>query len=264
MRQILEGGEPRSAQVPFEIEGGAPRKQASLFPEMDSPVGASKSFGTSSAIAPVGFRDVELMQSGYLAQDAFVRQAKRYRKLKEISIEQVAQRIVELQGFAPPGGSLGVAELERVENGTRLLKGAEAELIARALGVTVEWLLGSSFSSNAPEEMKAPPTDAELQAEAKAIERRMADAGTRLNAAHGQYSEAKEREERARTEAQWAQAVLQNAATEQRELERHYQYLLGRIDSLRAAKGEELIIQVHPVYEDDDDDPRFHENTTAS
>jgi transcriptional regulator with XRE-family HTH domain len=208
---------------------------------------------TSAAHPQVGFRDVELIQSGNLAQDTFVRQMKRYRKLKGISLERVAQVVADLQGVAPHGGALGVTELERLENGTRLLKGAEAELIAAALDTSVGWLLGSAFSSDVPDEMKAPPTDDELQAEAKAVERRMADLGMRVNMAQGQYAEAKEREEAARQQAHLAQAILNQAVAEQRDMERQFQYLLGRIDSLRAAKGEELIMQVHPVYEHDEE-----------
>lgn len=215
--------------------------------------GAGAGSVTSTAHPQVGFRDVELIQSGNLAQDTFVRQMKRYRKLKGISLERVAQVVGDLQGVAPPGGALGVNELERLENGTRLLKGAEAELISAALDTTVGWLLGSAFRSDVPDEMKVPPTDGELQAEAKALERRMADLGMRVNMAHGQYAEAKEREEAARQQAHLAQAILNQAVAEQRDMERQYQYLLGRIDSLRAAKGEELIMQVHPVYEHDEE-----------
>lgn len=243
MRRILEGGEPRLAQVPFEADEGGPRMQGWQLPEASGPIDAPGK--------PVGFRDLELMQSGYLAQDAFVRQVKRYRKLKGISIEQVAQGVSEVQGSAPPGGALGVAELKRVEAGTRLLKGAEGEAIAHALGTTVEWLLGSSFSSGAPQELKDPPTGEELQAEATAMLQRISEIGVRVNAARGQYAQAKEREAEARRQADWARAIFENASTEQHQLDRQYQYLLGRIDSLRAAKGEELVMQVHPVYEDD-------------
>ena len=49
-----------------------------------------------------------------------------------------------------------------------------------------------------------------------------------------------------------ALAYLRQVSAQQAELERQYHYLIGRIDSLRAAKGEEQIIQTYPVYEDQD------------
>lgn len=249
VRKILDGEDPEM------ILG-----QAALFTvreksERDTP---GKPPGLLATHAPVpqvslfGTRNPELTESGYLAQDTFIRQAKRYRKLKGISLEQVAKAIAELQGVHPPGGNLEVVELESLENGTRLLKGAEAELIATALGTTVSWLLGSGFSVDAPDELKAPPTDEELQAEAKAVERRIGEMGTQVNGAAAQAAHFREREAEARRQAEWAQAILESATAQQHELMRQYQYLLGRIDSLRAAKGEELIIQVHRVYVEDD------------
>lgn len=210
----------------------------------------------------VGLHYAELAQSGVLAQDTFVRQMKRYRALKNVSIEQLAQAIAELQGFAPPGGGLGVAELKHLEEGTRPLKGAEAELIAAALDTTVGWLLGSGFSSDAPDSLKKPPTYEELQAEAKAVERRIGEVGRHLQMVRAQYEQAKEHEVAARQQVHLTEAMLAQVTSEQQYAESQYQYLLGRIDSLRAAKGEELIVQVHPAHEDND--PRFHENTTAS
>lgn len=196
------------------------------------------------------FRDIEATQSMHLAQDMFVRQMKRFRALKGISLDELARGVAEFQGPTPLEGSLGAKELKRLEEGTRQLTGSDAEAIAAALGTTVGWLLGSSFSSDAPAEMKTPPTDEELQAEAKAVEQRISDLGMRVNMAHAQYSQAKRTEEAARQAAQLAQAIFDQALREQTELERQYQYLIGRIDSLRAAKGEELILQVAPVYED--------------
>ncbi|MBJ6615526.1 helix-turn-helix transcriptional regulator [Streptomyces sp. I3(2020)] len=190
-------------------------------------------------------REIELTQSGHLAQDAFMRQAKRYRKLKELSVESLAQRIAEL------GGDLPAADLVRLENGTRLLQMAEARLIAQALDTSVDWLLGSAFHGDAPEEMRWPPNDEELEAEAKAVQRRMAEIGAEVTAAHVQYTQARQREEQARQAAEMAMLLVQQMTGMQREMERHYQYLLGRIDSIRAARGDETVIQMEPVYEDD-------------
>jgi len=204
-------------------------------------------------IPRLGFRDIELAESSNLAQDVFVRQVRRFRKMKGISLQQVAQRVAEAQGAVPPGGALGVAELERIENGTRLLKGAEGEAIAYALGTTVGWLLESAFGEDAPDELKGPPTDEELQAEGKAIEQRIMSAGTRVNLASNQYSQARQRAEQARHDESLALAILENARMEQLRLEKQYQYIVGRIDSIRAAKGQSLLFDVQPVYDDEED-----------
>lgn len=226
-RQILAGEDPEVAlnqlMLDFMNEGG----DADVAPPVSSQL--------------MNQRDVELTQSGHLAQDTFIRQMKRFRNLVQVSIEELAKRVAEL------GGDLELKELARLENGTRLLKMSEAEVIARALDTTVDWLLGSGFLGGVPDEMQAPPTDEELQVEAKAVERRIFETGTQVNAMHAQYSHARQREEDARQQTQYAFAIYQQTAAQQAELERQYQYLLGRIDSLRAAKGEELIIQAHFV-----------------
>ncbi|MEU1008162.1 helix-turn-helix transcriptional regulator [Streptomyces sp. NPDC005890] len=207
---------------------GEPQESEPLRAE----VGAS---GTKFAM--LNTHDAELVESGHLAQDVFMRQAKRYRKMNGVSAEDLAERIAGL------GGRLTLEDILRLEDGTRLLKMAEATVIAMALDTTVQWLIGSGFSDEAPEEMKWPPNDDELQAEAKAVERRMMDAGAQVSAAQAQFVRAREREEQARQQTQMAMLMMDQAMVRQRELERHYQYLLGRIDSLRAAKGEETVIQ---------------------
>ncbi|MBJ6626024.1 helix-turn-helix domain-containing protein [Streptomyces sp. I4(2020)] len=216
--------------------------QPSLFEMADE---ASGPAGVPGKTPLMSSREIELTQSGHLAQDAFMRQAKRYRKLKELSVESLAQRIAEL------GGDLPAADLVRLENGTRLLQMAEARLIAQALDTSVDWLLGSAFHGDAPEEMRWPPNDEELEAEAKAVQRRMAEIGAEVTAAHVQYTQARQREEQARQAAEMAMLLVQQMTGMQREMERHYQYLLGRIDSIRAARGDETVIQMEPVYEDD-------------
>jgi transcriptional regulator with XRE-family HTH domain len=206
-------------------------------------------------------RDTELTQSGHLAQDVFMRQAKRYRQLQDLSIEQLAKK---LAGKEP---LLSEDDIRRLEDGTRLLGMAEANAIATALETTVDWLLGSGFSSSAPEVMKWPPNAEELQAEANAVLRRMADVGMQLNSANQQLAAAQQRMRQAQQEAAMAESIFQSAMAQQREMEKHYQYLLGRIDSIRAARGEETALQVVPVYEgdenrareDDLEDPPFTE-----
>lgn len=183
-------------------------------------------------------RETELTQSGFLAQDVFMRQAKRYRKLKGLTVTQVAESILA------SGRAVTAKDLEHLENGTRYLKMAEAGWISEALGTTVEWLLGSGFSSDAPEEMKWPPNAEELEAEAKAVLRRLGEVGS-------QVLQAQQREQQAHREYEMASSMLRSVTTHQHEMERNYQYLLGRIDSLRAASGEPTIMETVPVYDDD-------------
>ncbi|MFI8297321.1 multiprotein-bridging factor 1 family protein [Streptomyces nigra] len=190
-------------------------------------------------------RDVELVHSGHLAQDVFMRQAARYRKLRGVSVKELARK---LAGQEP---ILDEDDLKRLENGTRLLRMAEASAIAAALETTVDWLLGSGFSPDAPEEMRWPPNDKELEAEANAVMRRMGDVGGQLVAARQQARAAHEREVQARQEAQMAMAMVQSIEAQQAEMHSHYQYILGRIDSIRAARGEETAIQIVPVFEED-------------
>lgn len=195
-------------------------------------------------------RDIELTQSGHLAQDVFMRQAKRYRKLQDVSLDELAKGVASLA--ADLGVDLAVEDLRRLEDGTRLLRMAEARGIAQALGTTVDWLLRSGFSDDAPEEMRWPPDDKEMEAEANAVLRRMADVGAQLNAAHQQAANARDREAHARAEADMAAAMVQSVTARQREMEKHYQYLLGRIDSVRAARGEATVMQPVSLFEDDE------------
>jgi transcriptional regulator with XRE-family HTH domain len=217
-------------------------------------IGASKGpvLGMAGTTLPLlrSARDIELTQSGHLAQDVFMRQAARYRKMRGVSVEQLAKKLAGREPVLEEG------DISCLENGTRLLKMAEANAIAAALETTVDWLLGSGFNSDAPEEMRRPPSDKELEAEVNAVMRRMADMGAQLNAARQQADAAAEREAIARAEAHMARAMVQSVATQQGEMEKHYQYLLGRIDSIRAARGEETAIQIVPVYEGDENRAR--------
>ncbi|MER6431559.1 helix-turn-helix domain-containing protein [Streptomyces sp900105245] len=232
VKQILDGLDPETALTQPMLD----------FGDSEQPPSAA------AVASPrlMGMRDAELTASGHIAQDTFIRQMKRYRKLKGLSAEDVVNQVAAL------GGALCVEDLHRLENGTRLLQMTEAQTLAAALGTTVEWLLGSAFQSSAPEEMKVPPTDEELQAEAKAVERRLGEVGMQLNHAAMQRAQAAERAEIAKREADMAMMVQQQVMAQQSELQRQYHYLLGRIDSLRAAKGEEQILQTVLVEEEDD------------
>ncbi|PWJ02427.1 hypothetical protein DKG34_38775 [Streptomyces sp. NWU49] len=225
------------------LEAEAPKEAARTLPDQES---LFKSPRQDALFKDLSSRDLELTQSGHLAQDVFMRQAKRYRNLRGVSVEELARRV------AVAGSSLTEQDIRSLEDGTRLLRMAEAREIAGALETTVDWILGSGFSDDAPEEMRWPPTAEELEAEAKALQRRMGDMGGRVMAAHRQLAMAREREAAARQESELAMAMLQSAMAQEREMERHYQYLLGRIDSLRAAAGKETVVEFHPVYEEEE------------
>ncbi|MEV6803176.1 helix-turn-helix transcriptional regulator [Streptomyces sp. NPDC051132] len=229
--------------APAEDEDVASERSA---PKGAAKVGAVRNGGAQHVLFSSRDRDPELTESGHLAQDVFLRQSKRYRKLQGISLEQLAEKVTGL------GVNLSAEDLHGLESGTRFLGALEAKAIASALGVTVEWLLVSGFSDDAPDEMKFPPTAEELEAEAKAIQRRMGDVGAQILSAQHALAVAREREEAARRESNLAMSMLQSAMAAEREMERHYQYLLGRMDSLRAAAGEQTAIEFHPVYEEDE------------
>lgn len=224
----------REVDVQYETEDEAERRAEEA---------ASNERASLAAI-----RDAELTQAGHVAQDTFIRQMKRFRKLKNISTEQLAKRTSEL------GQPVDLVELEKLENGTQLLKMAQANALARALGTTVEWLLGSAFANDVPDELTAPPTDDELQVEAKAVEQRMFAAGAQVSAAAQGHQFALERLKIVQQDAEMAAMVLQRATAQQAELSRQYHYLIGRIDSLRAAKGEKQIMEARPVYEPGQED----------
>ncbi|MEU2797464.1 helix-turn-helix transcriptional regulator [Streptomyces sp. NPDC007117] len=232
-QDILSGMDPGLAVAQgdlFEVEAEQSRESA------------NDRSATSRASGTPDFMDAELMESNAIGHDSFVRQMKRYRKMKEVSLSSLAGRVAEL------GGALTEADLGRLENGTRLITAQEGKLLAEALGTTVGWIVGSAFSSEAPDALKAPPTAEELQTEAKAMEQRISSIGSKVNSARMQLEHAKQAEAQAIRQSHYAAAVLSQADGIQREMERQYQYLLGRIDSIRAAQGDEPIMQVHPVY----------------
>ncbi|MGJ7877869.1 helix-turn-helix domain-containing protein [Streptomyces rochei] len=187
--------------------------------------------------------DLELTESGWAAQDSFVRQMKRYRKLHDVPLEDLANRV------AAAGVEMDAGDIARLEDGTRLLRMREAKAIAAALGTTVGWILGSAFDGEGPEELSKPPTAEELQVEAKAVERRIFEAGTQANQAALAHLQARQRAEDARLAAERAFLQLQQVTNVKTELERQYHYLLGRIDSMRAAVGEEPILQTQYLHE---------------
>ncbi|MFC4034579.1 helix-turn-helix domain-containing protein [Streptomyces polygonati] len=169
-----------------------------------------------------------------MAENLFVQQMHRYRKLKGVSAGELAKRVVE------QGGSLVEDDIIRLENGTRALRMADGKLIARALDVTVEWLLSSAFRPDSDPALLAPPNESELEAEAKAIERRILEVGSSLNSANQMLKAARRQVEDAHRSEQMAKAMFHQFDTEKIELEREYHYLLGRIDTMRAARGERI------------------------
>ncbi|GAA2972323.1 helix-turn-helix domain-containing protein [Streptomyces enissocaesilis] len=186
--------------------------------------------------------DIDLIQSGFVAQDMFVRQMKRLRKRLGLSPQDLVERAVDL------GGDVDEQSITYLEDGRRSPKPEEADLLARALGTTVQELLYSAFGSGVDPALKAPPTEEELAAEAKAMERRIYDAGTQVNAATSAAADARLRAAAAQQAAAVAEAEMRTCMAKQRELETQYYYLLGRIDALRAAKGEQEIMEMRVEY----------------
>jgi len=117
---------------------------------------------------------------------------------------------------------------------------ADAGMIAQALGVTVEWLLSSAFRSDGDVRLKEPPNERELEAEAKAVERRIYESARNLNNATQMLRSAHRQMEEARQSVVMAETMHHQFAFEKTELEREYHYLLGRIDTMRAARGEPI------------------------
>jgi transcriptional regulator with XRE-family HTH domain len=162
---------------------------------------------------------------------------KRYRLLQGVSLEELAKRVIDLGG----GPSLG--SLQQMEKGLLSPGRADGRVIAQALGTTVKWLLESGTSSDAPDEMKAPPTREELEVEEEAVKRRVLTAASEVANARRRHVRAKEQVEAARQQEDLAFMVFDRLSTQLTELQIDYQYVLGRIDSLRAASGEETIKQ---------------------
>jgi transcriptional regulator with XRE-family HTH domain len=180
---------------------------------------------------------MELSESGAVAEYAFLRQMRRHRKLHGLSYEDLAARIKEI------GGNLEAEQIAGIEIGDRRLALAEADLLARALGSTVQDVLASAFDDVGEEALRAPSNEEELTAQAKAIERRVFEVGAQVNGAAQRARDAQARVEFARREAEQAQLVFQQVSAEKSSLEREYHYLLGRIDSLRSEMGKETIMQ---------------------
>jgi transcriptional regulator with XRE-family HTH domain len=230
-RRILAGEDPSVVLSQLSLLDDFREKyeeELAVQPEIDVDAGAA----IAALRSPL---QKELENYGHHAQDSFVRQVKRYRRLQNVSIEELAKRVIDL------GGGLSLDDLKQMEKGTRSPGGAEGRVIAQALGTTVNWLLDSVSSSDAPDEMKAPATREELEAEEEAVKRRIFVAASDLAHARKRHIRAKEQVEVARRQEELAFMVLDKLNSQMTELQVDYQYVLGRIDSLRAASGEEMI-----------------------
>jgi transcriptional regulator with XRE-family HTH domain len=205
MKEVLMGGEP---SVLFE--------QPAL-PLSPPPAPASR------------YSDGEQILSGYMAEDVFVRQMKRMRARLGLSPDDVIQRLAQKDLV------ITKEQLAEIEDGVRPVRPAEAQVLAAALGSTVERILGSSFMGE-DDQLKAPPAEQELTIEAKALQRRMAEAGAHVVSAQHELQMAKDR-------ALYAEHQLRSAQAMSAELERQYYYTLGRIDALRSERGEEEVMQ---------------------
>lgn len=236
--EILSGENPDVILSQQSLFNDDPSYPAPDFEELARLRAGLPATSVPTNIGRLSGRDIELTESGYLAQDVFMRQFKRFREIKGLTPEQVVER------SRPHGGKLRAADVQKLENGTRLLAMSEASALARALDTSVEWLLGPGFSDDSTDEMRRTPNAEELEAEAKAVLRRLGELGSQVLAA-------RQREQQAQREHHMAQQMLLVTTAHERELERSYQYLLGRIDSLRAASGEPTIMETVPVYEGD-------------
>lgn len=191
-------------------------------------------------------RRLELTESGRMAQDTFVRQVKRHRNVQGLSPGDLAERISQI------GGDLQESDIVHMENGTRVIRSKEALLLAQALGLTVEEVLMSAIRhAGGGADLSAPPDEEELAAQAKAVQQRLFEVAEQVSAAAQAMHHAQLRAEEAREAATMARMYFDQVRADQSSLEREYHYMLGRIDTLRAARGEQV---VDVVIEEDESD----------
>ncbi|MFE2041639.1 helix-turn-helix domain-containing protein [Streptomyces sp. NPDC059477] len=263
MRRILQGGDPYyqtsnednflTSAGEVDYDPGIPASEQNLEATQARsvqagkyvPLGTAKVVETSAALkasARLAVGEFEITP-WRLPQDVFARQMRRYRRLQGISTDELAKRVAEMDG------SLDRLAIEKVEANTRAVRPAEADVLAEALGVSVDWLLGSGYRSDSPEELTAPPDEEELTIESDAIFHRLREAAARVNLAIQRQADAAERSARAEDEARYARMAAETAIAERAKLESRLNYLLGRLDTIRVARGEE----VHPPYLPDGD-----------
>ncbi|WP_234024473.1 helix-turn-helix domain-containing protein [Streptomyces sp. HGB0020] len=175
-----------------------------------------------------------------MAEDTFVRRLMRLREAQGLSLKQLSERV------AAKGVHIHPHDLTLIANGRRALRPAEADVLAKALGTTVQDLLLADLQEKSSDALRAPSTEHELEEQVRAAEERlfavssfMNEAARRLTAAHERLAVAARELEAARNAANAARAVYQDAEAEKADLQHQYTYLLGRIDSLRAAKKAE-------------------------
>lgn len=159
----------------------------------------------------------ELVQAGPLAEDMFIRQMKRRRAALGLSQSDLAERAVAL------GGNMYQQTVAKLEAGQRALKLSEADILAKALGTTVQDMLSSAFTSGAPEAMRAPASVDELRAQAIEAERRVAQAAEQATRASAELAEAQARVHVARLE-------YERAITRQHAVQEKYHFLLRQVE----------------------------------
>lgn len=176
---------------------------------------------------------MELTESGRIAEDIFMRQMRRLRADKGFSEKELADKVVEM------GGSLHPHDIALIENGRRSLRPAEADALAKALGSTVQDMLFSAIQDVSGDSLQADSTEEELEAEARAAERRILDVSKHLDRLSHRLSAARERLTFMQREVDVAQMTFDQVMTEKMSLEHQYHYVLGRLHELRGDRESE-------------------------
>ncbi|WP_346167048.1 helix-turn-helix domain-containing protein [Streptomyces javensis] len=179
----------------------------------------------------------ELVEAGRVAEDTFIRQMRRRRMALDLSQSDLAERAVAL------GGNLYQQTIAKLEAGQRALKLSEADILAKALGTTVQDMLASAFSGDAPPAMRKPPTLEELRAQAMAAERR-------LEAATEEATRAALAAKEAKAHALVAEMNFERATMRQRDVQQEYHYLLEQVALAERGQGPDAETTDTPPHED--------------
>ncbi|MFD5111477.1 helix-turn-helix domain-containing protein [Streptomyces sp. NPDC058391] len=158
----------------------------------------------------------ELAEAGRTAESTFLRQMKHRRIALGMSQAELAERVSAL------GGALYQQTIAKLESGQRALRMSEADVLAAALGVTVQDMLTSGMSADGDSASNDSISARDLAAELVQVEERLAK--VTLMTEHA--AEALSAAQRALVVAE---VNRQQAEQEHADLMHHYQYLLGRL-----------------------------------
>lgn len=242
------GSEPRGAVTsPGLFPASAELREGSALPPRVDELGVSRAAGRAFAPAALesagrfSVRDSALTSRTF-ALDLFVQQMRRYRLMQDVSRQELAARAIALGGAA----YLDERHLGELESGEMPIKGTDAEVLARALGTSVNWLAESRFRRGAPEELRAPLDEEEMEVEARMLESRLEEAETRLQMVLRLEAEAKDRADRAKEELEYARRMEARAAAERAAVTEETQYIRGRLDMFRATWSERFQPSLFP------------------